>query len=373
ARFAERAQGFGGTAGSLGRYLQEGWNRADPAKARLFGFLGQVGSLEHYQQTLQQLGGQQLQAMAHQAVIDTPRRMDEVGDCPDAGAPGVRRDPDGCIWLRLGTQKSNQSAQTHNLGYEAHNTVLRAGVQRDLGNDWHVGATLGAQVNRLEADGYDSKGNTVDAAVAVRRDLGRLSMTGAVGVAYGRFDNTRSPQLGRFGDATGLTQSYESRSRLTIVSGRASASYTFGDDDGYVKPALAVDVMAVRTPGVTESDGPLALSTSRVNDVIVAVTPKVEVGKRFHLNATTSARAYASGGVSWLPDNTRSSQNRLRHAASGTPSFESRSDGPAAVARLNLGVQVWQKENLQFSVEAQLESGRDYRSYGVSARLQRRF
>lgn len=77
--------------------------------------------------------------------------------------------------------------------------------------------------------------------------------------------------------------------------------------------------------------------------------------------------------MSFLSNNQRVSQNSFVGALSTSGTFESRNDGPSAVGRLNLGVQVINKNGLEISAEYGLQAGSNYRSQNISAQLNYRF
>jgi hypothetical protein len=97
------------------------------------------------------------------------------------------------------------------------------------------------------------------------------------------------------------------------------------------------------------------------------------MGTAFDINATTRVRTYASAGVSFLPNNRRTSQHSFVGALSSVTSFNATTEGPSAIGRLNLGVQVFNKDGLELSAEYGLQTGNSYRSQNVSGRLAYRF
>ncbi|MGE4369626.1 MAG: autotransporter domain-containing protein [Burkholderiaceae bacterium] len=374
ARFARAGSGLTGTAASLGAYLQRGWNAADASKGRVFGYLNQVQSLDHYRETLMQLGGQNLHAQPQQMLTGAYTSFSDSMACPVFQTPGLQAQGQGCVWARVSGNRTDQSAMDNNLGYRSEGGGLRLGVQRRLDANWTIGGTVGANLNRLTSDGFSSKGNMYDASVSLKRQMGNWSVTGALAMAYGSFRNDRTPQLGRAGNALGLNATYSSRSSMTLLGARLRAAYDFTWDASYLRPYLDVDIMHTRSPSFSESgSGPLGLAVGAVNKTSVAVTPMLELGTRYDVNANTVLRAYAGAGVSFLPNNQRVSQNSFVGALSTSGTFESRNDGPSAVGRLNLGVQVINKNGLEISAEYGLQAGSNYRSQNISAQLNYRF
>ncbi len=375
-RLRSMSEGLGDNATSLAGYLERGWEQGDPGKARLFAWLNnEARSSQALQRGLQQTGGQQLHAQPQQMMMQSGAVLDATMGCPQVADAGVAADADGCVWAQVTGTHADQSAGNHNLGHEANSAGLRVGVARQLNDDWRVSAALGAGGNRLSSDGFSSKGQRFEGSVALTRKFGRASLTGAVMAAHGSFRNERTPQLGAAGQALGLDSTYESRTRTTLLGGRLRAAYTFGDEQGYVKPYVDLDVVHEHTPEVVESSaGPLAVESGPVSRIRTRISPMVEAGTSFDLDeGDTRVRAYVRAGASILPNNDRQSENRFVGALGQAGSFESRSDGPSAVGRLDVGVQVFQRNGLELSAEANLQAGGGYRSQGVSARLNYRF
>jgi outer membrane autotransporter protein len=262
------------------------------------------------------------------------------------------------------------------LGYRSEGSGLRIGIQHTLNAQWRLGASAGASQNRLTANGFSSRGKTYDASVSVTHQRGPLEITGALAVARGNYRNERTPQLGVAGRILNLEQTYNSASDTTLLGARLRTAYTVQRDGYFVKPYLDLDLIHTRSPGFTESGrGPLALEVGGVNKTQVVISPMVQVGTQRELDSGAVVRGYVSAGASILPNNQRTSQNRLAGSNARIGSFNLTSEGPKAVGRLNLGLEVKapKQQNVTFRAEYSAQAGGNYRSQNISAQLNIRF
>ncbi|QIM49835.1 hypothetical protein G9Q38_11975 [Pusillimonas sp. DMV24BSW_D] len=362
-----------GTAASLADYLARGWQRADIAKAALFAHLHHVESSEEYQETLEQLGGQQFQAQTQQMVASSFDGFNDALRCPRDGM-GVRHRAQGCVWAEATGNHTRQTEQSENLGFSSEGGGVRMGAQRALNNVVTLGSAFGVNRNRLTSTGFSSKGNTFDATVSLSRDVGNWTFSGAVMAAHGRFHNDRTVDFGSGGASRGLNATYSSRSRTTLLGVRLRAAYNMSFNNYYLRPLVDVDVLHSRSPSFTESDsGPLQLEVGSAKQTQIVFSPTLETGASFDVGPETLMRAYAGVGVRMYSDAKHSSQNRFNQALISSGTFTSEQDTPSVLGRLSLGVEFAREDNLSFSAEYGLQAGGGYRSQNLNARLTYRF
>ncbi|MBC7204141.1 MAG: autotransporter domain-containing protein, partial [Pusillimonas sp.] len=362
-----------GTAASLADYIARGWQSADVAKAGLFAHLHHVETTEEYQETLEQLGGQQFQAQTQQMVASSFGGFNDALRCPRDGT-GVRRAGEGCVWAEAAGNHTRQTEQSENLGFRSEGGGVRMGAQRALNDVVTLGSAFGVNRNRLTSTGFSSKGNTFDATVSLSRDVESWTFSGAVMAAHGRFHNDRSVDFGSGGASRGLNATYSSRSTTTLLGARLRAAYNMSFNNYYLRPLLDVDVLHSRSPSFTESDsGPLQLEVGSAKQTQIVVSPTLETGASFDVGSETLMRAYAGAGVSFYSNLRHSSQNRFNKALTSSGTFTSEQETPSVLGRLSLGVEFAGEDNLGFSAEYGLQAGGGYRSQNLNARLTYRF
>ena len=90
---------------------------------------------------------------------------------------------------------------------------------------------------------------------------------------------------------------------------------------------------------------------------------------------TVNIGVAVGGGASLLPNNQRTTENRLAGSPANTGSFNLTREGPKAVGRFNLGVEVQapKQQNLSFRAEYSAQAGGKFRSQSISARMTYRF
>tara|TARA_R110000850_G_scaffold276757_2_gene420015 strand:- start:53217 stop:59606 length:6390 start_codon:yes stop_codon:yes gene_type:complete len=362
-----------GTAASLADYIARGWQSADVAKAGLFAHLHHVETSEKYQETLEQLGGQQFQAQTQQMVASSFGSFNDALRCPRDGL-GVRQGTQGCVWAEATGNHTRQTEQSENLGFSSEGGGVRMGAQRALNDVVTLGSAFGVNRNRLTSTGFSSKGNAFDATVSLSRDVGNWTFSGAVMAAYGRFHNDRTVDFGAGGASRGLNATYSSRSTTTLLGARLRAAYNMSFNNYYLRPLVDVDILHSRSPSFTESDsGPLQLEVGSAKQTQIVVSPTLETGASFDVGSETLMRAYAGVGVSIYSDAKHTSQNRFNKALTSSGTFTSEQDTPSVLGRLSLGVEFAREDNLSFSAEYGLQAGGGYRSQNLNARLTYRF
>ncbi|RII82041.1 autotransporter outer membrane beta-barrel domain-containing protein [Neopusillimonas maritima] len=362
-----------GTAASLADYIARGWQSADVAKAGLFAHLHHVETSEKYQETLEQLGGQQFQAQTQQMVASSFGGFNDALRCPRDGM-GVRQGAQGCVWAEATGNHTRQTEQSENLGFSSEGGGVRMGAQRALNDVVTLGSAFGVNRNRLTSTGFSSKGNAFDATVSLSRDVGNWTFSGAVMAAYGRFHNDRTVDFGAGGASRGINATYSSRSTTTLLGARLRAAYNMSFNNYYLRPLVDVDILHSRSPSFTESDsGPLQLEVGSAKQTQIVVSPTLETGASFDVGSETLMRAYAGVGVSMYSDAKHTSQNRFNKALTSSGTFTSEQDTPSVLGRLSLGVEFAREDNLSFSAEYGLQAGGGYRSQNLNARLTYRF
>lgn len=179
--------------------------------------------------------------------------------------------------------------------------------------------------------------------------------------------------------ATGLVNSmdgaFASNSRMTMVGLRLRAAYEHEFDEAhYLKPYLDLDVFHSHTPGYSETgSAAFGLSVKTGNRWNVAFTPMLEYGLNMVTEDKTRVKFFAGVGASVLPGNSHKSEMSFQGLNQNLGTFDVIAQGPKVLGRLNLGIQVFHKGNVELRAQYGLLVGDGYLNQSLSANFLYRF
>ncbi|MCD8516393.1 MAG: autotransporter outer membrane beta-barrel domain-containing protein [Burkholderiaceae bacterium] len=194
-----------------------------------------------------------------------------------------------------------------------------------------------------------------------------------MGFAYGWFDNNRTPQLGTNGAAAAMSSLYTSSSNMMLLGLRLRAAYEHEGQNHYIKPYVDLDLLYSHVSGYTEGGGALALKANSSSQYNVAISPMVEFGTDLVTDGKRRIKAYVSGGASFLPNNSVSTQMAFANGLAGAGTYDVTTEGPTVLGRLNLGIQAFEANDLEVRAQYGLQFGDGYLSQSLSANLIWRF
>src|SRR5690606_22519858 len=149
-----------------------------------------------------------------------------------------------CIWSRISSAHTEQNTTASTAGYNRGSTTLRMGAQREIMDDWFMGATAGYTWSRLsDADGYShTDGRMFDASVSLKHESGPWLFVLAGQVGYGRYDTLRILDFGN--------EQWEisGTSNVLTNAARLRTSRQFDFTDWYIKPNADIDVIYKHMP-----------------------------------------------------------------------------------------------------------------------------
>lgn len=375
ADFTPAGYGLTGNQAAMANYLQAGWDRADTNRAMLFGYVHEFdqASFVGYGNTLQELSGQVLNSQNIEMQTRFASGLTDSLSCPIVTEQGLRLNQTDCAWASVTGSIAEQSANSSNSGYHSTAGGIRLGAQKTLQQNWTAGFALGYANNYLTSTGFSSSGQFLNASLSAKKEVDNWEFGGSLGLAYGWFDNTRTPQLFANGAAQSMVNSYNSESKMMMLGVRLRGAYKFERGDQYLKPYVDVDLMYGNNPGFTETgDGLLALQANASSGYTFAISPMLEFGSDVAIDSQRRIRAYVNAGASFLPDNQVS--RSMKFARVGTPgTFDIATSGPSVLGQLNIGIQAYEKGGLEVRAQYGLQAGEGYWNQSLSANLVWRF
>ena len=360
---------------SFARYIQQYWKTGEAAYATLFGYLHEYpkGDYAGYQNALNQLSGQVLNSQAIQMKTAFATSLSDSLSCPTITPQGLKLNESNCVWTRLSGNISDQSSSTSNSGFRATAGGVRLGAQRELGNDWSAGFALGYTNNYLTSSGLTSNGSFFDVSFSGQKKVEGWSFGSSLAFAQGLFNNYRTLQLGPNGVADSLSSQYKSNSSMSMAGLRFRGAYEVQQQAYYFKPYADIDFLYSNQPGYKESGDIFALNANSNSQFNIAITPMFEFGVGTVTQSEHFLKAYVSVGASFLPNNNVSTQLMFVNGLASAGTFNMVTSGPSVLGRFNVGVQVFNSDNLDVRAEYGLLAGGGYLNQTLSANLVYRY
>ncbi|ANN76428.1 autotransporter outer membrane beta-barrel domain-containing protein [Bordetella flabilis] len=350
---------------SLANYYTRAWNNADPTFAYVFAGLSQINDAGEYKGTLDRFSSKATQAQSIALANSAGTILGSSMSCPVFEGKGVMLDEDNCVWGQVNGRWSDQSSNGDTQGYHVSGTTYRFGGQHRIAPDWYLGASVAAgQTWARMSGGSNGDGDTYDGSITLKHTMGPWYFAGSLAMASGSFDSNRKV------NAFGGTQTLTSEPSIFLAGTRLRAGYEFAYDDWYVRPYGDLDFIYTHLPGFEESGAPgYALKVRGSDQFNVVLSPMVEVGHRFDVDAKTTLRTYAALGFSYRPDSTWTLNSSFVGASSANGTFTDYIKSPEVLGKVDLGVQVFRAGGFELKAGYTADFGHSFLSQTASARF----
>jgi uncharacterized protein with beta-barrel porin domain len=359
-----------GTQLAAATYLARAWANGDPNFAAKFGYLSQLPDADHYRATLNAFSARGTQALPTAMANGGSALLGTAMSCPVFVDQGTMLGENTCAWLKISGDWVSQGTTDGDPGYSVNAVTYRIGGQKEVAPDWFIGGTLATGLDWAQQAASSSHGTTVDGSVAVKHTIGPWLLAGSFAIGSGSFHNNRVVDLPPAGTAAGTSTVLTSDSTMFLAGGRLRAAYEFAFGGLYVRPYGDLDVLYTHTPSFQESGQPgVALAVGRSDNTSVVVSPMVEIGGRYDVDAKTLLRPFMAVGVSFLPNSTRTVDAHFTGGALDDGSFQTSVKSPGVLGNLDVGVQVYRVGELEVKAEYTLHAGDAYTSQSASARV----
>ncbi|HET6239651.1 MAG TPA: autotransporter outer membrane beta-barrel domain-containing protein [Acetobacteraceae bacterium] len=255
------------------------------------------------------------------------------------------------------------------VGHQVDTFLFEPGSQRYLERlcspDWFLGGSLAAgQSWSTGSGGSSGTGHSFDGSVAVKHTMGPWLIAGSFGVAG---EWSHSNRIASLPTGTALLQSDP---RALLVGGLLRGAYDFAFDGWYVRPYGDLAVYHSNMPNFAESgSSSYALNVHGSSNTNVEVSPMVEIGGRYAIDAADVLRPYAAIGISYLPNNSRTIGASLVGASAADGTFQTLIQSPTLLGDLDIGVQLYRSGGFEFKAEYTMQVGGSLLSMGGSARI----
>ena len=361
-----------GNQNSVASYLQQAWGKSDGGLAGLFGYMHeyQKGDQSSYQYALNQISAPSLNSQAIQMQTQFATSLGESMTCSNMTPKRIDANKDDCEWARLVGDRTTQNENSNNAGYTSSGGGIRLGAQRNLWDNVTTGYAIGYTRNYLSTSGFNSNGDFLDGSFSLKKKMGNWSLGGSAALSQGWFENKRQLMLYGNGVADSLATQYTSNSYMGTAGIRARMAYEYEQKTHYLKPYVDFDYFYSFTPSYDESgSGALALSVGSSSHSGTTVTPMLEFGADLTANSKRHIKAFVSAGASFLNNNSHTSQASFVGALSDSGTFSVVTNGPSLLERVNVGIELFESNNIQGRITYGLLTGDGYQSQNWSANL----
>jgi hypothetical protein len=343
ANFTPQGVSLDSSASSLAGYLTRAWDNSDAAFAGQFAYLSQMTMASQYFATLDAYSAKATQAQVTSLIRSAGTFLGAAMSCPVFTDQSVLLGEDNCVWARFTGEQSNAWASGDLPGFHVASASYRLGGQHAVAPDWYLGASFAVGQTWATANGGSSgSGTTLDGSIALKHTMGPWLLSASVAVASGSFNSQRLINLPSVGTLPGVAALEQSDPSVIAVGGRLRGAYEFTFNDWYIRPYGDLDVVYAHMPGFQES-GPAgyALNVRGSSKTNVVMSPMVEFGGRYVVDAETTLRPFAAIGVSFLPGNSRAVDVSFIGASSADGTFQTFIKSPGVLGNFNAGVQLY--------------------------------
>ncbi|MBA4790571.1 MAG: hypothetical protein H2042_12805, partial [Rhizobiales bacterium] len=352
---------------SVMRYLQDVWRSGavDPDFASLFGAFAGAESAGDYMQGIDALVPEESSSSLTSQTLNARTSMHAALSCPVFEGSGTLMQESDCAWARIIGTWTQQTSSPDVSGYDQSAVTYRVGAQREVIDNWFVGATAGFSQSWLNsADGASAtEGNGFDAALSLKHQIGPwlFALSGHLG--YGNY------QTDRVVDAGDGVFTSQGTANVMTAGGRFRASYEFAHAAWYLKPYVDLDVIYTYMPAYQENGTGPTLDFASAAQVNFAVSPNLELGGRVDLSPSLWLRPYASVGMTFFAKDSMPIDVTFVEASDAIAAFTTQTTIPGTLVNLSAGLQLFDLRGYEVRAEYKADIGDNYLSQELSARF----
>lgn len=204
-----------------------------------------------------------------------------------------------CLWAGASATFLSQDTTFNQLGFHEATGSFAAGAQVALDDNWRLGFGAGYQSTSVStATNATSEGNTGQAGVALKYNIGSMLLAGTASGGRAWYDTTRPVAF------TGFSGTATSDSEIDFLNGGLRLAYVLGTPQLYFKPVLDAAVTRLDLGGFTEAGGGAAnLTVAGTRQTVYTIAPSLEAGTEWWLTNGTLIRPFLRGGVTFYEGN----------------------------------------------------------------------
>lgn len=329
-------------------------------------FLTEAADAAAYGESLEALSPAPYGVGGSASLMSGMQFADSLLSCKErAGENRFIREAD-CLRLDGGARYYSQDSTSGTPGFDLSWGGISLGGQTEVADGWIVGGGLAyAALNgSSDANLWGSDGEQFQAGLALKRQMGPALLAVSLAGGVGAIDVRRQA-------APGVTA--EGDQDFVSVSSQFRGAYAFEYTDWYIKPLADLNLTYVNTGSVTETGaGAANLRVDGSDEFHVSIRPAIEFGMELEADSGSGTlfRPRISVGVTqFLTDPSQSVTATFTGAAPGVAPFTVQNDMDRTSLDLAIGLDVFTRRNVQFSLNGATQISENAMNVGGSLRL----
>jgi hypothetical protein len=275
--------------------------------------------------------------------------------------PGMTAIDEGeCTWGKASSRWLEYDGGYSGDGRDDRSRLLSFGSQYVVDDHWRLGFAAGYETLTSQARLANSETQAAHVGAIAKYQQGNALF--AIGLSYGHgwTDSSRSIPL-----STGLTA--RASHDTDWLQARFRAAYLLPAGSFYLKRSVDLDVNYIRSGGYTETGAPgYNLTIAAYDDVMVSVTPSIEIGTDLTVSEHLQMRPFAFAGVQHSADTTVSSNVKFSPTSH---QYSRQFDTDKWVATFGAGISLFSDDRVSLDLRYDGTYGENVLSHAVAAKL----
>jgi hypothetical protein len=274
-------------------YLDSNWNaNANQSLSQTYARLASVGNATQYVSALQSMTNEGASAASVSHVVTSNAFVERMNSCPRFDGDMLQQEHD-CAWGRVISNSTDRDVASDSMGYHQSGQVFQLGGQKEVAEDWFVGASVSSDHTSLNATATEGSvsGQGWTAGLIAKRQMGTWLVSTAIEGGEMTYKSTRTAQ---FQDLGGTARGKFDVTHWGLHS-RISDQIVF--NSWYLKPYVDLHATRINSDGYTEQGGgSFDLKVAGSNTNVLAASPMLEAGTKFDFGKDSTLQVYAGVG-----------------------------------------------------------------------------
>jgi hypothetical protein len=316
---------FGGPILNLTKYLDTNWTSSmTQSLAKTYASLANVTDATSYGAALMHLSSEGTAAASVAHAVASNAFVERMNSCPRFDGGDAFQHEHDCVWGRVIANNTDMDASSDSVGYHQTGQVFQFGGQKEVAQDWFVGASVSSDHTNLDTESVSDSigGHGWTAGIIGKHQMGDWLVSAALEGGETTYNSSRQASLYELG---GTAQAKFDVTHWGIHS-RISRQFAF--DNWYLKPYVDLHATHINSDGYTERGaGQLDLNVAASHTNLFGVSPVLEAGSRINFGDDSTLQIYGGLGGTFYNQSNLGANMQLADAP-GPVYFKQTSDVP---------------------------------------------
>lgn len=274
-----------------------------------------------------------------------------------------------CNWVMGVGERLHQDAKSESPEYDETTWGVAMGAQREVSGDTFVEIAGLIETVSIGGENFDHDGNRYAMGVALKREIGRVTLSSTLTGGVYSMNNERRYATG------GNSYKAEGDVNGGFFGAEVRASAVLSGERGYyLKPSAALSYTKAWQDSFSESGaGPLNWNVGAVSEEWVAFTPSIEMGRAFSTNDRSMLTFVRAGVTAMLNEPSMSLSSSLIGVDASAGEFNGILSTGRYQGELEAGLRMKLDDRLMISLTGRTAVAEDSYDYGIRAKLEWRF